>query len=153
MAEVPSPRVCFSTRLLPRLALRHMEMWNERPLAASGFILEKAFSESEVHIETDLTGVMMAPKCRIGMMDLRENDLIIWGATCENAGLVRCFLEKKAELYVLLSQYAYISGTDSLKTFRITNDKVITKWNDLENPKTCSWWRQETNNSILHCLP
>jgi hypothetical protein len=60
---------------------------------------------------------------------------------------------KKNELYVLLSLYAYTSGTASLRTFRITNDKVIKKWNSLENPKTCSWWRQEPTNSVVHCLP
>ena len=85
----------FSTRLLPRLALRHMEMWNERPLSAAGYTLEKAFSDSEVHLETDLTGVVLAPKCRIGMLELQEGDLILWGATCGNAGVCHCFLEKK----------------------------------------------------------
>ena len=142
----------FSTRLLPRLALRHMEMWNERPLAASGYSLDKAFPESEVLKETDLTGVVIAPKCRIGLLDLQEGDIILWGA-CENAGTCHCFIERNSELYVLLSQYAYVSGTESLRTFRITNNKVIYKWNSLENPKTCSWWRRETANSIVHCLP
>jgi hypothetical protein len=85
----------FSTRLLPRLALRPMEMWNERPLSAAGYTLEKAFSDSKVHLETDLTGVVLAPKCRIGMLELQEGDLILWGATCGNAGVCHCFLEKK----------------------------------------------------------
>ena len=142
----------FSTRLLSRLALRHMEMWNERPLAASGYSLDKAFPESEVLKETDLTGVVIAPKCRIGLLDLQEGDIILWGA-CENAGTCHCFIERNSELYVLLSQYAYVSGTESLRTFRITNNKMIYKWNSLENPKTCSWWRRETANSIVHCLP
>ena len=128
-------------------------MWRERPFAPSGYTLEKAFSDKEVHIETDLTGVVMAPRCRIGMLDLQEGDLIVWGATCEKAGVCHCFLEKKAELYVLLSQYAYMGGTASLRKFQITNDKVMIKWNNLEHPKTCSWWRQETSNSILQCLP
>eukprot|EP00435_Cladocopium_sp_Y103_P038633 s115_g10.t1 len=143
----------FSTRLLPRLALRHMEMWNDRPLAAAGYTLEQRFSEEEIQKETNLSGVALAAKCRIGMLELHQGDLLLWGPTSEEAGICHFFLEKKAELYVYLSCYKFTSGTASLKTFRIANDKVMVKWNALENPKTCSWWRNDKSNSHVHCLP
>eukprot|EP00435_Cladocopium_sp_Y103_P022980 s3731_g5.t1 len=143
----------FSTRLLPRLALRHMEMWNDRPLAAAGYTLEQSFSQEEIQKETNLSGVALAAKCRIGMLELQQGDLILWGPTSGEAGVCHFFLEKKAELYVYLSCYKFTSSTASLRTFRIANDKVMVKWNDLENPKTCSWWRNDKSNSHLHCLP
>eukprot|EP00435_Cladocopium_sp_Y103_P059483 s230_g21.t1 len=143
----------FSTRLLPRLALRHMEMWNDRPLAAAGYTLEQRFSEEEVQKETNLSGVALAAKCRIGMLELHQGDLLLWGPASEEAGICHFFLEKEAELYVYLSCYKFTNGTASLRTFRITNDKVMVRWNALENPKTCSWWRNDKSNSHVHCLP
>ena len=143
----------FSTRLLPRLALRHMEMWNEKPMSASGHFLENNFcSESEIQEETNLTGVALAPKCRIGMLELQEGDLIMWGPNCEKTGTVH-FLENDAEPYVYLSQYECTCGTAAIKKFRATNNKIMHKWSALDHPKICSWWRQDKTNSHARCLP
>jgi len=79
---------------------------------------------------------------------LKKTDYL---GTCENAGICHRVLEKMLTC-MCFSAYMHISGTASLQTFRITNDKVMKKWNSLENPKTCSWWRQETTNSVVHCL-
>ena len=141
----------FSTRLLPRLALRHMELWNDRPLTPGGFVLEQLFSDIDIQKETGLVGVLIARRCRIGILDLQEKDLILWGPSFERAGICHFFLEKKAELYVYLSQYKFAHGTDSVKTFHITQEKLMVKWKCLDNVKTCSWWRQI--NSHVQCLP
>ena len=144
----------FSIRLLPRLLLRHSELLEDRPMSHRGWVLEAAFSTADVQRETDLEDCVLAPKCRIGLLELQEKDILLWLTPANHyvAGIIHFFVDNK-ELFVYLTICNMIRQTESLITFEKSNERKMVKWKTMSYPRTCSWWKQSKDGCHIFCLP
>ena len=140
----------FSSKLLPRLLLRHAELLNERPISQCGFQLVDPFCAEEVARTTGVEGCIIASHCRIGLLDVYEGDFILWdNGRC--GGLCSFFLAKQDALYVHIQCLRLVSSSQSKRVFQRTNGQDVKAWSSMANPFLPTLWRKHGN--MVECLP
>lgn len=139
----------FSMSLLPRLILRHCELVNEHPFAVDGYLLETPFPAAEVERETGLTDIELSSHCRVGVLNIKEGDVLVWGAETPNAGEIHFFIVHQQSLFVYVSALELVTTKQTLLTFKAAGHKMMLKWSQLRCPSTCTWWQKTTENEFL----
>ena len=83
----------------------------------------------------------------------------LWQTRCV---CMQIYIKSIANAHVLCALLTYhnkracvwLENRKRLRFFSIAaHFLVFRKWNTIENPKTCSWWRKEKSNSYVRCLP
>ena len=141
----------LSKHLLPRLLLRWVELLNERPILANGFELMKPFSPEEVREATGIEGTLISSKARLQMVEIKENDCLLFGKNLQEACLVHFFLHKGSRLYVYVTKLAPIRHGESFRIFRRSNDREIVDHRSLANFHVPAW--TNTKSDTVMCLP
>ena len=141
----------FSESLMCRLLTRHIELLNKNPLSPHGYELLKKHTEAEVLRVAGIDNCEMASQCKVGMLELKQGDILLWGANACNAGRCGLFLSKQNELFLYMTMCQLTNESAALRKFRVTDTQQIIKWKNLPAPCVPSWWRDIDGN--LQCLP
>eukprot|EP00435_Cladocopium_sp_Y103_P028716 s2238_g7.t1 len=115
----------FSWSLLPRLLMRHCEFLNMHPLTTNGFELMGQFSAEDTYAVTNLKHCQVAPRCRIGMLDVQETDILLHGEQKEKAFRINFFIMKENQLYVHVNRCDLIKASAALRQFRLTATREV----------------------------
>lgn len=141
----------FSANLLPRLLLRHCELFNELPFLQRGWQLIREFPESQVLAETGVPGCTISARCRLHTVELMEHNFLLWDLDWKQGGRVNFFLESQSNLFVCISPLVLESASESARTFRIATTRQLVAFESLSNLKIPAWTSVENDKVI--CLP
>ena len=141
----------FSKQLMPRLLMRHCELLRENPIAQLGFELRNPFSQQEIETETDLEGCRVSAQCSIGMLELAENDILLWGSNLAAAAKCHFFVEKESKLFLYATEGILIKTTAAQRNFQFRGPKIMKLWSELHAPTIPTWIRNGPED-FVHCL-
>ena len=140
----------FSKFLMPRMLLRSIELFNERPFLPKGFKLHNPFTADEVAQATGILHATMSGKCTFPMQELCSNDLLVWGGDASHGGIVKFFLVKDNRLYILFETCRLTGRTPGQRTFQKENTKEFLPHDALQDVRTPAWWSK--NEMTIVCL-
>lgn len=141
----------FSKNLLPRLLMRHCELLRERPITKEKFELRNAFTREQVQAETGLERCQVSGHCRVGMLDLEENDILLSGSDLSTADKIHFFVERNNILFLYVTQGLLTKKTESLRTFQLRGSQTMKLWSELQAPTIPSWIK-DCPEDFVHCL-
>ena len=142
----------FSKAVLPRLLHRSIELLRENPPLLDGaFELLQAFSEDEVLQATGVDGCLLASKCRVALLELWQDDILLWGREPRQGGRCRFFLRRRDVLYVAFEPLQLQSCRPEECVFRKTEQTSMLRFADMQHPRLPQWQCEEGDRII--CLP
>ena len=139
----------LSKHLLPRLLLRCVELLNERPILSTGFQLINPINAQQVAEATGLEGAQASSKVRLQMLEIKENDCLLFGNNLQEACLIHFCLQKGGRLYFFITQLALIQQGDSYRIFKRSNQEDIVDHLTLVNMKVPAWKSAKSDTFML----
>ena len=123
----------------------------ENPIPQLGFELRNPFSQQEIKAETDLEGCRVSAQCSIGMLELAENDILLWGSNLATAAKCHFFVEKDSQLFLYATEGILTKTTEALRKFQFRGPKMMKLWSELHAPTIPTWIRNGPED-FVHCL-
>ena len=141
----------YSRHILPRLLLRFIEMCNATPFLPNGFKLLSPFDEAAVEAATGIKDAAVSAKCRTHVMEMKENDILLWGKERDQGGIVRFFLLRSETLFLYMTPLTLRNKTEATRTFCCTAANQFYQWTLLTEPCHPKW--QKCDGGTVIVLP
>lgn len=141
----------YSRHIMPRLLLRYMEMCNETPFLTDGFKLLSPFDEAAVESATGIKDASLSTKCRTHVMEMKENDVLLWGKERDKGGIVRFFLVRNNKLFLYATPLELRDKTEATRTFSSKGANEFYQWVLLPEPCHPTW--QSCSENTIVVLP
>ena len=147
----PGTEGMYSRHIMPRLLLRYMEMCNETPFLTNGFKLLSPFDEAAVESATGIKDASISAKCRTHVMEIKENDVLLWGKERDQGGIIRFFLVRNNKLFLYATPLELRDKTEATRTFSSKDANQFYQWVLLPEPCHPTW--QSCNENTIVVLP
>ena len=147
----PGTDGAYSRHILPRLLLRFIEVCNETPFLPNGFKLLSPFDEAAVEAATGIKDATVSAKCRTHVMEMKADDILLWGKERDQAGIVRFFLVRNGKLFLYMTPLTLRNKTEATRTFCFRDANQFYQWTLL--PDACHPKWQSCDGGTVIVLP